>query len=100
MHFYLPLDQLISVEGSEQLQQFVFVFLIPLRNVNEKSLAETVKDQLGLDEESTEYIEIVLNGKNKSKTLIILDGYDEYTKGTNKDIDNLIKSPANNCFFF
>ena len=74
------------------------MFLIPLRNVDEKSRAETVKDQLDLDEESTYCIERVLNGKNKGKTLIILDGYDEYTKGTNKDIDNLIKSPVSNCF--
>ena len=75
------------------------MFLIPLRNVDKESpLAQIVTDQLDLDEAITCDIERVLHGKIKRKTLIILDGYDEYTKGTNEDIDNLIKSPANNCF--
>ena len=57
-----------------------------------------MKKELGLDEEvPTEYIEKILKGKTQTKTLVILDGYDEFTKG-NKDLDKLIKSPVNNCF--
>ena len=56
-----------------------------------------MKAQLGLDEDvTTRDIEKILKGKNERKTLIILDGYDEYTGG-NKDIDKLIRSPAK-CF--
>ena len=99
MRFYLLSDQLTSLEGSGQLLQFEFVFLIPLRNVEkETSLAQIVRDQLGLDEESTQYIDRVLSGKIKRKTLIILDRYDEYTKGTNSAIDKLVEKPGNNCF--
>ena len=57
-----------------------------------------MKNQLGLDKVPTGYIGKILKGETKHKTLIILDGYDEYTRGTNDDIDNLIESPANNCF--
>ena len=56
-----------------------------------------MKLQLELDEVPTHYIENVLNWKSENRTLIILDGYDEYTKG-NKDIDKLISSTTNKCF--
>ena len=57
-----------------------------------------MKKELGLDEEvPTEYIDKILKGKTKSKTLMILDGYDEYTGG-NKAIDKLVKSTTNKCF--
>ena len=44
----------------------------------------------------TRDIEKILKGKNK--ILMILDGYDEYTKGTNENIDNLIESTTNEYF--
>ena len=62
-------------------------------------MAEIVKMQLELDDEDvpTSYIDKVVKGKTKHKTLIILDGYDEYSGG-NKDIDKLITTPAKKCF--
>ena len=62
-------------------------------------MAEIVKMQLDLNDEDvpTSYIEKILKAKTKHKTLIILDGYDEYSGG-NKDIDKLITTPAKKCF--
>ena len=86
-----------SSKRSDLLQQFDYVFLIPLRNVNTDSpLSELVTTQLGLDTQIP--LRRILKGKIKKKVLIILDGYDEYTRGTNKDIDKLIESPSRNCF--
>ena len=79
------------------LHEFDYVFLIPLRYVNNDSpLPELVRTQLGLDTEVP--LQAILQGKISRKVLIILDGYDEYTRGTNKDIDKLIKSPSRNFF--
>ena len=89
-----------SSKSSKLLQQFDFLFLIPLRNVNDNStLPELIKKQLDLDTDvPSDYIDSIIRGQNNIKTLIILDGYDEYTKGTNHDIDRLIASTSRNCF--
>ena len=52
--------------------------------------------QLELHKVHTRDIEKILKGKNK--ILMILDGYDEYTRGTNENIDNLIESTTNEYF--
>ena len=38
----------------------------------------------------TEKVKAILKGKTKHKTLLMLDGYDEYKPGTNHDIDAAI----------
>ena len=100
MYFLSFSEEVQSSKSSKLLQQFDFLFLIPLRNVNDNStLPELVKTQLDLDTDiPSDYIDTIIRGKNNIKTLIILDGYDEYTKGTNQDIDRLIASTSRNCF--
>ena len=79
---------------------FDVVFLLRLRYVKKKgTLAQLVKLQHdGLDETPAAYIESVLKGKTNHRVLLMLDGYDEYTPGTNKDIDKAIESTIGNCF--
>ena len=75
------------------------MFILPLRNVNaDKSLAQVIVDQHELDEVDREYIQALLSRKTKQKVLLILDGYDEYTAGTNKALDKAIESGVGNCF--
>ena len=75
------------------------MFIISLRNVNaDKSLAQVIIDQHELDKEDREYIQALLSRKTKQKVLLLLDGYDEYTAGTNKALDKTIESGVGNCF--
>ena len=79
---------------------FDFVFIIRLRKVDtDTSLAQVIIDQHEeLDGEDREYIEALLSRKTKQKVLLLLDGYDEYTAGTNKALDKAIESGIGNCF--
>ena len=87
-----------SEEYKNALKNIQFCFLIPLRNVSKtSSLAELITNQLQ-NEVPTQKVQEILEGKHKDRTLIILDGYDEYSRGTNEDIDRLIESPVNKCF--
>ena len=87
-----------SEEYKNALKNIQFCFLIPLRNVSKtSSLAELITNQLQ-NEVPAQKVQEILEGKHKDRTLIILDGYDEYTRGTNEDIDRLIESPVNKCF--
>ena len=71
---------------------FDVVFLIPLRNVDENcSLAKLVIDEHDLQKEDVEVVESILTGKTKQKVLLLLDGYDEYTPGTNTELDRAIE---------
>ena len=83
------------VKGKEELKKFNFVFLIRLRYADkESSLAELIISQhnrLEVMEVKPETVKNILKGKTRHKTLLILDGYDEYKPGTNKDIDNAIE---------
>ena len=79
--------------------QFHFVFLIQLRYVDKKSsLAQIIKSQHNLRKVNTKYIESILEGETNHKVLLLLDGYDEYKRGANKDIDEEIESKIGNCF--
>ena len=84
------------VKGKKELNKFDFVFLIRLRYADkESSLAELIISQhnrLEAMDIEPEKITAILKGKTKNKTLLILDGYDEYKPGTNKDIDAAIKN--------
>ena len=79
---------------------FDFVFIIRLRNVGtDTSLAQVIIDQHEeLDHEDREYIEALLSRKTSQKVLLLLDGYDEYTAGTNTALDKAIKSGIGKCF--
>ena len=83
------------VKGKEELKKFDIVFLIRLRYADkESSLAELIISQhnrLEVMEVQTEKVKAILKGKTKHKTLLMLDGYDEYKPGTNKDIDDAIE---------
>ena len=56
------------------------------------------KQHGGLKQVTDQYIESILEGKTNHKVLLMLDGYDEYTPGTNADIDEAIESTIGNCF--
>ena len=84
------------VKGKEELKKFDFVFLIRLRYANkESSLAELIiseHNRLEVMEVQPENVKAILKGKTKYKALLLLDGYDEYKPGINKDIDNAIEN--------
>ena len=46
----------------------------------------------------TEHIDSILEGETKHKVLLLLDGYDEYRRGTNREIDDAIENKIGNCF--
>ena len=79
---------------------FDLLFIIRLRKVaTDTSLAQVIIDQHEeLDDEDREYIEALLSRKTKQKVLLLLDGYDEYTAGTNKALDKAIEFGVGNCF--
>ena len=76
------------------------MFIIRLRKVaTDTSLAQVIIDQHEeLDDEDREYVEALLSRKTRQKVLLLLDGYDEYTAGTNKALDKAIESGIGNCF--
>ena len=90
------------VEGtSPQLEQFEFVFLVALRSVDDNSsLEKIIIKQHGLGGKDTEEGEIrsILKGQTGGKVLLLLDGYDEYQKGTNAAIDSAIEDTIGDCF--
>ena len=83
------------VKGKEELKKFDFVFLIRLRYADKEStLAQLIISQhnrLQVRKIQTAKIEAIIKGDTKHKTLLMLDGYDEYKPGTNKDIDDAIE---------
>ena len=89
------------VKGKEELKKFDFVFLMRLRYAEkESSLAELIISQhnrLEVMEVQPEKINHIVKGKTKHKTLLILDGYDEYKPGLNKDIDDAIEKTVGTC---
>ena len=62
------------------------------------SLPQIIKSQHNLKNVKTKHIESILEGETNHKVLLLLDGYDEYKRGTNKDIDEAIESKIGNCF--
>ena len=76
-----------------------FVFALRLRDVDKiSSLAELIIDQHDqLDEDDKEHLRAILKGKTNHKVMVLMDGYDEYSPGTNKDIDKAISSTMGKC---
>ena len=46
---------------------------------------------MGLSHASHHHLQSILNGNSKHKVLLILDGYDKYIPGTNKNIDRVVE---------
>ena len=57
-----------------------------------------VKQHDKLQSQHVGQIRAILEGKTKQKVALLLDGYDEYKRGTNKKIDEAIESGIGNCF--
>ena len=76
------------------------MFLIPLRNVDRNcSLVDVIiAEHEQLSNSDASLVTSVLNGQTNHKVLLLLDGYDEYTPGTNSDIDKAIQSGIGKCF--
>ncbi len=85
-----------------ELQKFKFVFLVLLRHVDgNEPLEEIIMKQHGrLETENVSRAEVraILQGETNSNILLMFDGYDEYSKGTNEAIDKILLSGKDNCF--
>ncbi len=88
----------------EDLNKFIFVFLISLRHVEgNQPLEAIIMDQhgrLGTEGATISEIKSILRGKTGHSMLLLIDGYDEYTPGTNKDIDEIVLHGKDNCYLF
>ncbi len=63
-------------------------------------LEEIIMQQHGrleTEKVSPSEVKAILQGETNSKILLMFDGYDEYTQGTNNDIDKLILNGKDNC---
>ena len=89
-----------SSDKSNPVNRFDFLFLLQLRYADKKSsLAELIVAQHEkVEQADIKNIEASIKGKTECSVLLILDGYDEYKPGTNKDIDRAIASTIGNCF--
>ena len=88
---------------SEELKKFDFVFHISLKMVRDNSPIENIiiAQHVGLKANGvkSEEINVILKGKSRSKTLLLIDGHDEYKSGMNSDIDEAIrKEKLWNCW--
>ena len=61
------------------------------------SLAELVADEHDLEKEDIEIVKSILTDR-KHKVLLLFDGYDEYTPGTNTELDRAIEKTVGTCF--
>ncbi len=85
-----------TLDQHEVMKGFKFVFLIKLRNIDKKSkedpLETVILDQHGsLKTEGISPTEIKSIVHREKGILMLLDGLDEYTMGTNRATDNLIR---------
>ena len=88
-----------SPANENSVNKFDFLFLVRLRYADKQSsLAKLIVAQHGkLKPEDTPKVKELLEGKFNHRVLLILDGYDEYKPGTNKDIDRAIEDSIGNC---
>ena len=85
---------------SEEMKEFDFVFTIQLKHAEKDvALPELIVEQHDkLKSQHISQIKAILESKAKHKVALLLDGYDEYKRGTNKEIDEAIESGIGNCF--
>ncbi len=85
-----------------ELKHLNFVFLILLRHVEgDEPLEHIIMQQHGrlhIEKVSASELKAILEGETNSNILLMFDGFDEYTKGLNNDIDNLLYHGKDNCF--
>ena len=90
------------VKQSEEMKGFDFVWTLRLKLVDERlSLPELIvaqHDRLKAMKIKSKYIRSILEGSTGHKVLLLLDGYDEYKIGTNKEVDEAIEFTVGNCF--
>ena len=85
-------------QGDTLQNQFDYVFLVPLKQVNSDiSLEEVLLQKHELENKNISEDEIK-KITNSPRVLLIFDGYDEYKKGTNSDIDAAISGQRGNSF--
>ncbi len=85
-------------EGGSEAPAFDLVFLVLLRNVDDNaSLADVIVREHGLRPKMAPHIQYLLEGSTEHSVLLILDGYDEYRKGTNKEVDRAVESGVCVC---
>ncbi len=84
-----------------ELEQFQFVFLILLRYVEENdSLEHIIMEQHGRLKTmnvSPSEVKTIIQGQPNSNILLMFDGYDEYSEGSNEDIDDILRNGRENC---
>ena len=85
-----------------ELQQFDFVFLITLRDVDSdipiEELVIKQHKRMKVKRIPPEKVKSILEGTVKCKVLMMLDGYDEYQKSTNTHINDAISDTIGDCF--
>ena len=79
---------------------FDFLFLLRLRHASKtSSLIDMIKKQhCYLEDVPDKKIKAILGGSTNHKVALLLDGYDEYEKGRNAEIDKVIDAPKVNTF--
>ncbi len=84
-----------------ELEQFQFVFLVLLRHVEGNDPLEHIIMQqhgrLVTEKVSPSEVKAIVHGETNGNILLMFDGYDEYTEGTNDDIDKLLLNGKDNC---
>ena len=87
---------------SDEMKGFDFVWTLRFKLVDERlSLTELIvaqHDRLKARKIKSNYIRSILEGSTGHKVILLLDGYDEYKIGTNKDVDEAIEFTVGNCF--
>ena len=86
--------------ASDRIAMFDFVFVVWLRYVDKvSSLPELIVAQHDkLDSDDINHLNYLVKGRTKHKVLLLMDGYDEYKPGANKEVDKAIDSTTGNCF--
>ena len=89
-------------KAPQELQQFDFVFLITLRDVDSNIPIEhlVIKQHKRMKANwiAAEKVKSMLEGTVKCKVLLLFDGYDEYQKSTNTSINDAISDTIGDCF--
>ncbi len=87
---------------ADELKRFSFVFLILLRHVNSDECMEAIiiqqHGQLKTMKVTLDEMKHICEGKPENVVMYIFDGFDEYTVGTNSEIDEILKNGRQNSF--